>query len=110
MPGASISPRRPRTRRSRRARAGRSFRRARAGRSFIDDAQRAVRLGQHAASSFLDDDYVVLDPHPAPTRDVDAGLDRERHPDLEHSLRPRVETWILVAFQSDAVADAVEEL
>src|SRR5206468_12656386 len=92
MPGASISPRR-----------------ARAGRSFSDDAQRAVRLRQHAASSFLDHD-VVLDPHPAPTRDVDAGLDRESHTDLEHGLRPWVEARILVAFQSNAVADPVEEL
>src|SRR4051812_44334563 len=89
MPGASISPRRRRP---------------------FNVGPRAERLRHHAPSSSLDHDEVALDPPPAPTGDVDAGLDRESHPDLQHCLRPGVEARIFVTLQPDAVADPVEEL
>src|SRR5437588_9316893 len=47
-----------------------------------DDLEAPIRRGQDSGPVALDDD-VVLDPDPAPARDVDARLDRDRHPRLE---------------------------
>src|SRR5713226_8624683 len=73
-----------------------------------DHTKRSSGIRQEPAPIGLDDD-IVLDPHPAPTRDVDPWLDREHHPDLEHRLRAWVERRVLVRLEAEPVADTVEK-
>src|SRR6266576_7189655 len=74
-----------------------------------NDAQRTVGLCEHATTAFLHDN-IVLDPDAAPAGDVDARFDREHHAILEHRVRTRIETRVLMRLETEAVADPVEEL
>ena len=55
------------------------------------------------------DDHDVLDPGSPLAREVDAGLDGERHALLEGQVVARDDVWLFVHRQSDAVAGAVHE-
>src|SRR5258706_9339053 len=69
----------------------------------------AIRPVQTLASTVSPDDRDVLDPDPEPAREVDAGLEREGHPRLEELIVAAHEIRMLVAVETDAVPETMDE-
>src|SRR2546428_6890074 len=74
-----------------------------------DDRERVIRSVQRFGATVVPEDRDVLDPDAEPTRDVDAGLDRERHSGLEFLVVAAYEIGVLVSVQADPVSGAVDE-
>src|SRR5438093_10656820 len=76
---------------------------------LTDDRERVIRSVQRLGAAIVAEDRDVLDADAEPTRDVDAGLDRERHSGLELLVVAADEIRMLVSVQADAVSGAVDE-
>src|SRR6056297_3882682 len=64
----------------------------------------------HPLDAIIGDEDDVLDAHPEPARQVDAGFDRERHTGRDRGGVARHDVGILVDVDADAVAGAVDEV
>src|SRR5213593_3440706 len=76
---------------------------------LADDRERVVRSVQWFGAAVVSEERDVLDADAEPTRDVDAGLDRERHSGLQLLVIAADEIWVLMAVEADAVSRAVDE-
>src|SRR2546428_7091010 len=74
-----------------------------------DDRERVIRSVQRFGATVVPEDRDVLDPDAEPTRDIDAGLDRERHSGLEPLAVPANQIRMLVSLQADAVSRPAHE-
>src|SRR5215208_2744241 len=74
-----------------------------------DDVEVAGSLIQHdrTVGAAHDD---ILDSRSVPPRNIDPGLDTERHPGGERFVIAGHEVWILVSLEADPVAGPVEEI
>src|SRR6266581_6029507 len=83
---------------------------ARTKRSGLTDGrERVIRSVQRLGAVVVAEDRDVLDTDAEPTRDVDAGLDRERHSGLELLVVAADEIRMLVSVKADAVSGAMDE-
>src|SRR5881628_1433094 len=76
---------------------------------LADDRERVIRSVQWFGAAVVSEDRDVLDADAEPTRDVDAGLDRERHAGLELLVIAADEIRMLMSVEADAVSGAVDE-
>src|SRR6266851_7609916 len=76
---------------------------------LADDRERVIRSVQRLGAAVVAEDRDVLDANAEPTRDIDAGLDRERHARLEGLVVAADEVRMLVPVETDAVSGAVDE-
>src|SRR5688572_31803056 len=77
--------------------------------TLVDDRECMIRLVQRLGAAILAEDRDVLDADAEPTRDIDAGLDREGHAPFEGLVVAAHEIRMLVAVEPDAMPGAVDE-
>src|SRR5688572_1146151 len=76
---------------------------------LADDRERVIRSVQRFGATVIAEDRDVLDADAEPTREVDAGLDREGHARLEPLVVAAYEVRMLVSVEPDPMPGAVDE-